>query len=419
MRQSEGSLRRAARWLGWFGAVALGWSGVAWAEEPALVAQPQGELLLRGRRFERQDFTADTNEHTLRQRLRLGMRLEKGPWSGLFQVQDVRLWGESQDTLGDFSAEGLDLHQGFVQWQPREGLRLRLGRQEVNIEDQRLIGAVAWLEQARSLDAVTARYEAGALRADLLYTKLAEDSAQGGALHAFDRDLFLLGGGYQVGEGLDLYLQVIVDMVDLGDQLQRVTVGGHAKGSPLAGIKYHIEGYGQWGEQGKEGPAEARRDIQAYLVTASAQGELDVPTKPSLALFGDLLSGDEDLSDDRVEVFDTLLATNHKFYGEMDFFLNIPAHTGGRGLVDVGARLSDEPAQGLRVNLTFHDLRAAAEQEDGLTRFGQELDLQLVWKAAPGLTLDGVVAVFWPGELFEARGEEAERFVYMTIHKVF
>ena len=30
------------------------------------------------------------------------------------QLQDVRIWGEETNTLGDFSAHGLDLHQGYI-----------------------------------------------------------------------------------------------------------------------------------------------------------------------------------------------------------------------------------------------------------------------------------------------------------------
>ena len=32
--------------------------------------------------------------------------------SAFVQIQDVRLWGSESNTLGDFSADGLDLHQG-------------------------------------------------------------------------------------------------------------------------------------------------------------------------------------------------------------------------------------------------------------------------------------------------------------------
>lgn len=57
-----------------------------------------------------------------------------------------------------------------------------------------------------------------------------------------------------------------------------------------------------------------------------------------MTLWYDHLSGDDDPSDGTVRVFDTLFATNHKFYGLADYFLNIPVQTVGRGLQDLALK---------------------------------------------------------------------------------
>ena len=91
----------------------------------------------------------------------------------LIQVQDVRLWGEEANTLGDFRADNFDLHQGFVElkkiWDTPWSMRL--GRQEVSFGGQRLIGAVGWTQQGRAFDGMrlTLRREAGILEGSSLF----------------------------------------------------------------------------------------------------------------------------------------------------------------------------------------------------------------------------------------------------------
>ena len=70
---------------------------------------------------------------------------------------------------------------------------------------------------------------------------------------------------------------------------------------------------------------------QGYTVDGASRS-------PGVSVGVEYLSGDDDPTDGTYKVFDTLYATNHKFYGFMDYFLNIPVHTFGLGLRDVHAR---------------------------------------------------------------------------------
>ncbi len=61
--------------------------------------------------------------------------------------------------------------------------------------------------------------------------------------------------------------------------------------------------------------------------------KFDSPVKPTIGVGIDYLSGD-DGTDDDYNVFNTLYATNHKYYGFMDYFINLPNDTYGKGLMD-------------------------------------------------------------------------------------
>ncbi|NIQ59248.1 MAG: hypothetical protein GWN71_39575, partial [Gammaproteobacteria bacterium] len=50
--------------------------------------------------------------------------------TAFIQLQDVRVFGEEDGTLSDYSADGLDLHQGWVELgdPDAEGWAVRVGR---------------------------------------------------------------------------------------------------------------------------------------------------------------------------------------------------------------------------------------------------------------------------------------------------
>ena len=130
----------------------------------------------------------------------------------------------------------------------------------------------------------------------------------------------------------------------------------------------------------------------------------------------DLLSGDDNLQDDKYKVFNTLYGTNHKFYGEMDFFLNIPVDTEERGLRDIGGALGAKPLDGLHFRAAYHLLQAMAERPDGLETFGHELDIKgeyRFWTYARTAVLYGV---FFPQGLQKlgVADPQAEHFAYVT-----
>lgn len=109
------------------------------------------EVTLSGQvrpRFEFRDPTqtgGEAQSYTIgRTRFAATAQLEGDIW-GFVQLQDVRIWGEESSTAGDFRADGLDLHQGFLQFGADDDARsLRVGRFEQNYGGQRLVGALNW-----------------------------------------------------------------------------------------------------------------------------------------------------------------------------------------------------------------------------------------------------------------------------------
>jgi hypothetical protein len=112
------------------------------------------------------------------------------------------------------------------------------------------------------------------------------------------------------------------------------------------------EGYAQLGDL-------AHNSISAWMAAGRVTYKSTLPGALGVGLFGEALSGDRT----KEGAFDTLYGTNHKFYGEMDFFLDIPKHTALHGLVDAGASLSALPSPWLTCNLDAHLSRPRDAQQ--------------------------------------------------------
>ena len=290
----------------------------------------------------------------------------------MVQIQDVRLWGEERNTLGDFNADNFDLHQGYVHLKKLGGARhsLKIGRQAVAFGGQRLIGAVEWTQQGRVFDGLRLGLMPSWGKVDVLAMQLAEaTSAQ------FDDNAYLTGV-YATLSGLDLY--GLYNKVSGAADTDQFTLGARYVGK-AAGSAFRVEGSFQAGTRGGQ-------DVAAFMFG----GRIGRPVgKVKLALWYDYLSGDDDPADGETKVFDTLFATNHKFYGFADLFLNIPVHSKGLGLQDIAVK-GALPLNG-RTSLAVHAHSFLSAQKGTLdsSHLGEEIDLTLTYKFRPGFTVVG------------------------------
>ncbi len=353
-----------------------------------------------------QDFDASTNRVLVRHRARLGAGFDYKSLVGTYiEVQDVRSFGEETNTLTDFSADGFDLHQAYARIRPFEGFEIKVGRQEIALENHRLVGTVGWSEQARAFDGVRATYKRGALQAGAFWARVAEDF---GVKDASDVDLVAANFRWNAHSWASVAALGVVDLSKATEK-RRGTVGLLLDGSGH-GFNYVVEGYYQTGS--KKGDI----DYAAYLAAVRAGYKVPVAWKPFVDVFAEFVSGDDDPADGTVKTFDTLFATNHKFYGEMDFFLNLPVHAQGRGLMDIGGAVGVKPHETLLAKVTVHHFRAMEDPDDMGDTFGTELDLRINWAPIAHLKLDLVYGIFLPGELFDpTETGDPEHMVFTTL----
>jgi len=68
-----------------------------------------------------------------------------------------------------------------------------------------------------------------------------------------------------------------------------------------------------------------------------------------------------------------LYATNHKFYGYMDYFINIPSDTKQRGLIDPYLRIGVTAVKNFKATLDIHHFYLANENNYAVNKIQKSL----------------------------------------------
>ncbi len=310
------------------------------------------------------------------------------------QAQDSRLFGEESSTLGDGSGDQIDFHQAYVQLDQvfDQPITLKFGRQEIVYGGQRLVGAVGWHNVGRSFDAASIRIGSDAY-VDLFNAKLAERGT-------LDRNLYGVYGHAESPARViwEPYLLFEHDKNSLPDNIKRATVGlyatGFFTGTSGHGFSYELEGALQAGER-------AGQDVLAFLGAGSASYISPSWRKHKVTLGLDFLSGDDDLNDTDNKAFDTLFATNHKYYGLMDlFFAEKTNHAGQMGLMDAILKGQMKASDKVKLSLDVHHFQLVEGAEKVL---GQEIDTTVDYTYNQAYRLQWGAGVFVPGDAMKTR----------------
>ncbi len=342
---------------------------------------------------------------TMRLRFRVDAR-PAPPVRILAELQDVRTWGGERSTPANHTAHHLDLHQGFLDVTLGKQWSTRVGRQEIALGGERLIGAVGWAQQGRSFDAVRATLRTAALAIDVFGAQLT-----GGAAGPVGAPSLL--GVYAVASRGSHALDTFGFLSWLRPaDTQQWTSGVRAHGR-LRSVTYRVEGAVQVGRRSGE-------RVRGWMFGMRLGHPLPQPFG-NLSLWYDHLSGDAAADDGTVRAFETLFATNHKFYGYADLFLNIPRDTGGRGLRDLALKWSLDGPAGTRIGADFHAFRVAEGSGLATARLAEEVDITLASGSDSALRLTGGLSYVWGRRGLAEIGRDAGHytFTYLMTSVVF
>lgn len=317
------------------------------------------------------------------------------------EFQDVRLFGEETHPLFDDNADGMDLHEAFAELGDflGDGSWLRVGRQETSLGGQRLIGAVDWAQQGQSFDGARLRADGDWGMLDLIAYRTNESAGGGGA----DSELVGVYAVIPTGGSATLDLFTLYRGTAAATETDEATSGLRWAGG--SGVwSYRAEGAVQYGTRADD-------DVSAWMIGGRIGAEI-ADGAGTVTLWYDLLSGDDDSADGTVRVFETLFATNHKFYGFADLFLNIPAHTGGLGLQDLALKATYQAAPDVRLAADLHSFRLAKQGSVSSSHLGEELDLTGTLTYSPQVSFVAGLSFVAQDDAFAEIGRLAENLMW-------
>lgn len=267
-------------------------------------------------------------------------------------------------------AESIDLNRLQVQYKTKT-FALTLGRQRINLDDQRFVGSVGWRQNEQTFDAVRAEATLGPVSLDGTYA-IQQDSifgSEAGPRRSMDGDFVFLGASAKFGPVTAKAFSYILDYDEaFAFANSSQTYGARLGGSfPLSkAVKLNVlASYARQKDMGQN-PATYEAD---YVL-----GEL------GLGYQGFTLTGGyEKLGADKAagKSFQTPLATLHKFNGWADLFLTTPAG----GLEDYYVTLGKvfpkvKALPGLNANVTYHEFHSDVTG----AKYGTEWDASLGFK---------------------------------------
>jgi hypothetical protein len=365
------------------------------------------------------------------QRTRLNVGFSGYRYKFFVAVQDVRVWGQDASTINrNTTAEnnGVQLHEAWGEITLNDTISsiqnfsIKVGRQEIAYDDQKVMGGLDWLQQARYHDAVVVKFANKGWTADFGAAFNQNKELLAGTIY---NGVPVAGAGYPAGtNGLGTnyksmeYLYVAkkfffgdISFLFLSDNFNKYT--NVTSGTPAvvtkvneqgiwtrntAGFYYNInptrklklEGslYHQFGHD-KNG-----RSLNGNL--ASITTTLQVGRKLFIGPGIDYLSGNDGTesltatSDNNQ--FDPLYGTPHKFWGYMDYFY-VSNGFGTQGLLNYFLKAKYNLKDNLTLFADLHAFEAGNKLSNGAggtqtSYLGTELDLKMSYNMTKMINIE-------------------------------
>ena len=283
------------------------------------------DLRLRGEWVDDQALARDAQANTLR--ARVGWRLPlRGRWQALLELEHTgHFGGESYNSTSNGQVgyptiadpDNTELEQAWLAWTPSTATRVVLGRQRLNYDNQRFIGAVGWRQNGQSFDALDLSHKTAkgwSFRYSYLdrVQRVFGDDHPNPLLGHWQLDAHLLSATHALGPGSLTGYAYLIDNQDL-------PLSSHRN----LGLRYALR--------------RERADALGWFANLEAAKQDDyaggasvVDARYHLVEAGllwrghTLKAGWEVLSGDGHYGFQTPLATLHAFNGWADRFLSTP-----------------------------------------------------------------------------------------------
>ncbi|MDX2247787.1 MAG: alginate export family protein [Bacteroidia bacterium] len=265
-------------------------------------------------------------------RSRLYLNYERKGFIFHTSIQDVRIWGQYDPR----STEGtLQVFEAYVEPTLKKGLSVRIGRQKIMYDNQRLFAQNDWRQTAGAHDGVRFMYKKKTFEGDLIGVFNQEKGAHERFFETdfspgFSNYKILLANFLRYKTG-----KITLTAINASDAFQdaddihlthwRFTSGGRIEYTQKK-VYLTLAAYYQYGKTPKG------ENLSAGYIQPEVQFKDNKHW--TLRLGAEVFSGDDGRNPDNTShSFDALYGVNHRFLGSMDFFTRFPDDFNNAGIV--------------------------------------------------------------------------------------
>jgi hypothetical protein len=337
-------------------------------------------------------------------------------------VQDVRVWGQDASTINRTTTQdnnGLMVHEAWAEVMltdttlKNKTFSIKLGRQELNYDDSRLLGNMDWLQQGRRHDAALLKYEANSwmlhlgaafnqnkeLSSGTVYNPTPPGNytanSNGGAMYK-SMEFFYAGKKFEKGNTSFLFLSDQFSKYHADNSVKtwetgtwtRFTTGFYFTNTfnktTLTASAYYQGGKNSVGQK-----------LSAGMLTANAMFGL---TKTfSIGPGIDYTTGGT--SGSTSKAFDPLYGTPHKFWGLMDYYY-VASGFGGHGLQDFYIKSKLKATGKLLLAADVHQFLSASDVTSTSNvsygrNFGTEADVVATYNLTKVVAFEAGYSHYW------------------------
>lgn len=327
-----------------------------------------------------------------------------------FSLQDIRVWGDvaQQSSISN----QVMLYQGWAEYMFTKQFSMKIGRQELKYDDERIFGNVDWVQQARTHDLVLFKYEKSyklhvglAFNQESEKTKTTDYNVNGNykamqfiwfnkKMDALSLSLLFLNNGLQNKSADAIPVYKTAFSQTFGTRLVY-----DKKAISLFGATYYTTGKDI-----------TLRDLSAYYATLGLNAKLD--DKWGAGLGWELLSGTSQKekkanTNYTNNSFMPFYGTNHKFNGYMDYFY-VGNHLNSVGLNDLYGNIAYKKNK-FNIVFTPHLFSAASDVLNSVVSgalmsksLGAEIDIVAGYKLADNIQVNGGYSQMFGTETLKA-----------------
>lgn len=317
-------------------------------------------------------------------RTRLNFDYHHGDQLQLFlSFQNVNIWGQAPQVQLNDRTGGLSVFEAYAALPIYEDLNIKIGRQMIVLDEDRIFGSLDWHPAGRAHDAININWKNDklTLRSFFAFNQNYFDgnaSSVNGNVNNPKGQYFYIAPGTQPYQHLEAVhahydfaptqgLSFLVANLgqrnssnnDIDYNMQ--TIGFHYRGKSDA-LRYGAEAYLQTGKSA------AGQDKEAFLLAALVGYQFTPAFSATLGL--DYLSGNDTNDPTKDKAFNPFSGTNHKFYGFMDHFYVLP-NSPKVGLLNPYLNLNLKTSDKGSLSFTGHYFHSAAKivgDKDNKTR---------------------------------------------------